>query len=137
MTVSAWVRPAALAAVALAMQACASSSNVFERHEADMVRRATVEATTDRALCPVLAANATDVHLEVEYEAGGMKSGLGVLPAGQQLRFDVFCDTGRVRAVGVTTMGGLFDDATEYRTSARLDPVSVAVLHFTESAAIR
>jgi len=137
MTVSAWVRPAAFAALVLSVQACATSSNVFERHEGDMARRAMAEASADRSLCPVIAANATDDHLEVEYEAGGMKSDLGVLPAGQQLRFDVFCDTGRVRAVGVTTMGGMFDEATEYRTSARLDPVAVAILHFTQTAAIR
>ncbi len=137
MTLPVWVRPAAFAVLALSLQACAASPNVFERHEMEMARRSTVEATSDRPFCPVLAANATDDHLEVEYEAGGMKSDLGVLPAGQQLRFDVFCDTGRVEAVGVTTMGVLSGPEMEYRTSARLDPATVAVLHFSETASIR
>jgi hypothetical protein len=130
-------RTAVLAALALSTSACATSSDVFARHESDMQRRASEEANADRWLCPVLVSNSTDDHLEVEYEAAGIRSALGILPAGQQVRFGVFCDAEQVDAHGVSTMGGLYGDGIEYRTSARLDRTKPAVLHFTRTHAVR
>jgi hypothetical protein len=130
-------RPLMVVALTLAMGACATSPDVFTKHDMDMQRRALEEANADRWMCPVQVSNSTDSHLEVVYEAAGMMSDLGVVPAGQNLTFGVFCDAGSVEAFGVSTMGGLYGDGIEYRTSARLDRTKPALLQFTSRHAVR
>ena len=54
MTTATQRRMMTVVAIALSSGACATSSNVFARHEGDMAERALREATADRAHCPVV-----------------------------------------------------------------------------------
>lgn len=126
-------------AVALALMtgACATSQNAFTRHEGDLARRALEEANADRKECPVVVANSTDQHLDVVYRAGGLRSDLGILPAGQRTSFGVPCSLESVRAYGTVALEGLDMPHREFETRARLDKTGVAVLQFTEMHAVR
>lgn len=137
MTISRITTGAVALAATFAAGGCASAPNVFDRHEAAVAERAVAEANADRRTCPVIVSNSTDRHLEVEYRAGGVKSELGLLPAGQRVVVDVFCDTGSVEAFGVASMGEIFGEGIRYRTTARIDRSRAAVLMFTEMQAVR
>ena len=124
-------------ALALSSGACATSANVFARHEGDMAQRALREATADRAECPVIVANGTDQMLEVEYRAGSMREEMGLLPSGQRARVDVPCSFETVRAYGTVAHGGLSMSHREFEARVRLDRTKAAVLHFTDIHAVR
>ena len=137
MTTSTTRRMAFAIALVLSSGACATSSNVFARHEGDMAERALREATADRAECPVIVANGTDQMLEVEYRAGTLREEIGLLPSGQRARVDVPCTFETVRAYGTVALGGAWTAQREFETRVRLDRTKPAVLHFTEMHAVR
>jgi hypothetical protein len=137
MIISTRNRMAVAAVLALASGACATSNNVFTRHESDMAERALREATADRTQCPVIVANGTEEMLEVEYRAGSLREEVGLLPSGQRASFDVPCSLETVRGYGTVALGGAWTPHREFETRARLDRTRAAVLHFTEMHAVR
>jgi hypothetical protein len=126
-----------LAAFALVAGGCATSSDVFQVHQATMAQRALEEATADRRVCPVVVANDTGQYLEVDYVAAGMRNELGVVPSGQRAEINVLCDAGSVDAFGVVTMEGMYSGRREFRSRVRLDRTKVSVLRFTDLHAVR
>ncbi len=132
-----YFRVLTVTALALVSGACATSTDVFRLHDAQLAQRALEEASADREICPVVVANDTDQYLDVDYVAAGMRSEVGVVPSGQRTRVNVLCDAGLVDAFGVVTMEGMYSGRREFRTRARLDRTRVAVLRFTDLHAVR
>lgn len=111
---------AALALVlAVSTGACAATPNVWELHDMHerQQRAGAVESTA--TVCPVLLTNHTDMQLDAGFEAGGVSSVLGLIPAGRSLGFSVACDVGPVQAFAVSN-GGFLGGPQEYRAVAPL-----------------
>ena len=137
MTTSTTKRAALALVFALSSGACATSSNVFSRHEGDVAQRALREATVDRVQCPVVVANGTEEMLEVEFRAGSLKEDVGLLPSGQHTSFEVPCSFETVRGYGTVALGGAWTAQREFEARVRLDRTKPAVLYFTEMHAVR
>lgn len=131
------VRFAVLAGAVIAVGACASTPDAFERQRGLMAEEQVARATSDEVVCPVVVSNGTDHQLEAEYALQGQTSRLGLIPAGRSLSFQVRCTADRIEAMAKAQGTGFFGGPDEYRTVAVLDRTQPTRVRFTLTDRVR
>lgn len=126
-----------LAGAALALGACASHSDAFERADRVAAAREADEASAHQVVCPVVVSNATDHQLHAGYALQGEESVLGMIPAGRSLAFRVRCTAERIEAFATAPNTGFLGGPEEYRTVAALDRTRETRVRFTLTDRIR
>lgn len=120
--------------LALALQAaCASGSNAWARHDRTADLKAA--ASDPNRECPVVVLNATDRILDASLLLDTGAKDLGVISAGQSVRFPVSCQMGRVTAQGVVQDVGF--EGLRFQVAARLNVLSETRVQLTEHDQVR